>query len=125
MNFTLNRDKTVRSLSGRSVEFKKGVSTHVPPGMWPEVLALGAQPEEELPEPKTFESREPSDPVARRATIMEAFEQMVNGAKRDSFMGTGVPHIKALTAQLGFVLDSKERDKLWQEFKEGKGGSEA
>lgn len=117
MKFTLNRDKTICSTMGYSIAFEKGVATHVPPAMWAEVLAAGGQPEDELPEEKKADTREPQDPNARKALIMATFEQLILSAKREDFAGTGVPHVKSLTALMGFTIDGKERDTLWQEYK--------
>ena len=39
MKFTLNRDRVHASVLGLSVEFKKGVPTHVPPELYAEVQA--------------------------------------------------------------------------------------
>jgi hypothetical protein len=117
MKFTLNRDKTISSTMGYSIAFVKGVATHVPPAMWAEVQAIGAVPDNELPEEKKADTREPQDPVARKAAIMAAFEQMILSAKREDFTGTGVPHAKALAVLIGFTIDGKERDALWQEYK--------
>jgi hypothetical protein len=117
MKFVLNRNKTVVSTQGHAIEFKKGEPTHVPHALWAEVQAIGAVPEEELPEEKRADTKEPADPVARKKAIFAAFEQLILGAKRDSFMATGAPHAKALIAQMGFAIDNKERDVLWAEFK--------
>ena len=48
MKFTLNRDRVHASVLGLSVEFKKGVPTHVPPELYAEVQAVGAVPEDEM-----------------------------------------------------------------------------
>jgi hypothetical protein len=116
MKFILNRNKTVVSTLGHAIEFKKGEPTHVPPEMWPAVQAIGAIPEDELPEEKVADTKEPADPIERKKAIFKAFEQMVLVNDRESFTGTGAPHAKALEAQLGFKIDSKERDALWQAF---------
>jgi len=116
MNFILNRDKTIVSLHGHAIAFKKGIPTHVPPAMYAEVQQIGAIPEDELEETVTVAPKEPDDPIKRKALIYEAFAALVLGAKRESFTGTGAPHAKALAAQLGFIVDSKERDKLWADF---------
>lgn len=50
MKFTLNRDRVHASVLGLSVEFKKGVPTHVPPELYAEVQAIGAVPEDEIVE---------------------------------------------------------------------------
>lgn len=120
MKFVLNRTRTLSSTLGHTIEFTKGVAVHVPPEMWADVQAIGAIPEDELPEVKLAETKEPADPVARKAAIFAAFEALVLGGKRESFMGTGLPHAKALMAQMGFAIDNKERDVLWQEFKQAK-----
>lgn len=117
MKFILNRNKTVVSVLGHAIEFKKGEATYVPKELWTEVQAIGAMPEDELPEEVRAATKEPLDPAERKVAIFGAFEQLVLGAKRESFAGTGVPHAKALAAQMGFTIDNKERDTLWQEFK--------
>lgn len=118
MKFVLNRNHQLSSTLGHTIDFIKGEPVHVPPSMWTNALSIGAVPEEELPQTTVAQTKEPSDPVVRKAAIFEAFEQLILGAKRESFTGTGVPHAKALTAQQGFVIDNKERDALWQEFRQ-------
>ena len=48
MKFTLNRDRVHASVLGLSVEFRKGVPTHVPPELYAEVQAIGAVPDDEI-----------------------------------------------------------------------------
>ena len=117
MKFVLNRAKTVSSTLGHTIEFIKNEPTYVPREMWAEVQAIGAIPEEDLPEVLLAATKEPADPAERKAVIFAAFEQLILGGKRESFAGTGAPHAKVLASQMGFVIDNKERDVLWQEFK--------
>lgn len=117
--FTLNRDKVVSSTKGHTIEFKKGVPTHVPKEMWSEVQAIGALPSEEIVEEEKVVSGRPEDPAEAKKVIFAAFEKLVLANKRESFAGTGAPHIKAVEKITGFDIDSKERDTLWQEFKSG------
>lgn len=117
MEFVLNRNYTLGSTLGHTIEFKKGKAVHVPQELWSAAQGIGAQPADELPEVVVVGTKEPTDPAARKAAIFAAFEQLILGAKRDSFTGTGVPHAKALIGQMGFAIDNKERDILWQEFK--------
>ena len=49
---------------------------------------------------------------------MAGFAQLVKGKQRESFMASGSPHIKALSAVIGFVIDAKERDALWTRYKQ-------
>lgn len=117
MNFITTRDKTHASTQGHTIEFKKGIPTFVPKELWAEVQAIGAVPEDELPETVKAATAEPDDPIARKDLIFAGFKALVEGAQRESFSAVGTPHVKAIAAQIGFVLDAKERDTLWQEFK--------
>jgi hypothetical protein len=117
MKFVLNRNHVLQSTLGHSIGFEKGVAVHVPKEMWNAALSIGASPEDDLPESVLAPTKEPADPEERKAAIMAGFEQLVLSGKRENFTGTGVPHAKALVAQLGFAIDNKERDALWMEFK--------
>lgn len=115
--FTLNRDKTVSSTKGHTIEFKKGVATHVPREMWAEVQAIGALPSEEIVEEEKPAGGRPGDPATAKEDIFKAFEQLVVHGERESFSANGAPHRKAIEKILGWDVDTKERDALWQEFK--------
>lgn len=120
MNFVTNRDITIASTSGHTVEFIKNKPTHVPPGMYAEVQAIGAVPEDDIEEPANTKPVVPEDPIERKRVIFEAFTQLQKDNKRGNFSGTGFPHIKAIGAQSGIMLDEKERDALWTEFAQQK-----
>lgn len=121
MKFTLNRDRVHASLLGLSVEFKKGVPTHVPPALYAEVQAIGAVPEDEIAEAEApVKSAEPSDPVKRKEDIFAAFEVLALRNSREDFTAGGSPRDQALESILGWRLSAKERDMLWTEFKVGK-----
>ena len=72
MEFVLNRNKTVSSTKGHTIEFIKDVPTHVPAEMHSEVMAIGAIPTDELPVEKTVDNPEPQDPQARKQLIIDA-----------------------------------------------------
>ena len=117
MEFVLNRDKTVSSVLGHTIEFKKGIAVHVPHEMWTAVQGIGAIPAEDLPADKLPDSNEPTDPAAREQAIFAGFEKLVNENKRGNFTGVGLPHGKALKEVLGFSIHDKARDALWTTFK--------
>lgn len=118
MKFVMHRNRTIASLSGLSIEFKKGELTHVPPCMYDEVLAAGGVPETEIAEPDPGEGPvEPTDPVARQKAIFAAMETITLRGAREDFTAAGAPHAKALTKHLGWNVDNKERDKAWLAFK--------
>lgn len=120
MNFVFARNKTVSSKFGHVINFQKDVPTHVPPEMYPEVIAVGGIPEEEidLDPPKNPDGKEePVDPGARKAAIFAAFEALSLRGKREDFTAGGQPHPKALAKELGWSISNKERDTMWVAFK--------
>lgn len=118
MNFTMNRNFTVASTMGHAVEFIKGVPTHVPPALYAEVQAVGAIPEEEIPEDEAAaKSNEPSDPLVRKSALFEAFDKIALRGRREDFTAGGSPTNAVLAAELGWTVAAKERDIVWAEFK--------
>ena len=121
MEYIAPRNMTVASTSGRSVEFKKGVATYAPPQMHAELIAVGIVPTEEIPEPEdTGEVQAPTVPAEREAAVFEAIEKLLLRGKRGDFTGTGSPHAAVLSKELGWDIDAKERDVLWQKFQADK-----
>jgi hypothetical protein len=116
MEFMMLRDRMVTSVFGHSIEFKKGVPTHVPPALYAEVLAAGGVPKEELPEEDASKVVEPSDPHVRSEKIQVAIAALVERGKREDFTANGSPHPKALSVELGWPVASKERDAEWARF---------
>lgn len=116
MNFTMQRDRTVASTLGHSIEFKKGVPTHVPPAMYDLVQQHGAVPDEEIPEPEETKTLVPTDPVERTGLIQAAIEIIATRNRSEDFTANGAPHAKVLTAELGWPVDARERDLEWAKF---------
>lgn len=121
MKFIMHRNRTVASPRGHTIEFKKGEPTYVPPECYEDVIAVGAIPEEELPEEPVAEGAEPTDPAERQKAIFDAFEKLVLRNGREDFAASGAPNGKALNNLLGFTVDSKERLTLWNKFQTEKG----
>ena len=120
MKFTLHRDRVLASVLGLSVEFKKGVATHVPPELYAEVQAIGAVPEDEIVDEKAaIKTNEPSDPNKRKEDVFAAFEMLALRNERGDFTAGGSPRDQVLESILGWKLSAKERDALWTEFKVG------
>ena len=116
MEFMMLRDRTVVSVFGHAIEFKKGVLTHVPPALYAEVLAAGGVPKDELPEEDASKIVEPAEPHVRSEKIQAAIQVIVDRARREDFTATGAPHPKILSAELGWPIASKERDAEWALF---------
>lgn len=131
MKFTMPVDKVVATRVGHTIEFKRGVPTHVPKEAWREVQQAGAVPEEQetvvkttsaAPVPKQYA---PDDPVERREAMFAAFTAIIEANRRTDFSANGVPTEKAMEKTLGFEIDSKERDELWNEYRQLSAKNEA
>lgn len=117
MHFILNRDKDIASTTGRSVSFKKDVPTFVPPQMHKEVLALGAEPTEDLPEDTNAPvSKAPEDQDERDRQIRDAIEALTLANNRDDFNAGGKPNLKPLSDFVGWTVSAKERDRVLAEI---------
>ena len=117
MNYIAPRKMTVASVSGRSVEFEKGVPTYAPPQMHAELIAVGIVPAEEIPEVPSAGPVEPTVPAEREAALFTAFEAIVLRGKREDFTAVGVPHNAVLSKELGWSsMSGKERDAAWAKF---------
>lgn len=113
MEFTMMRDKVVVGLVGHAVEFKKGVPTYVVPQMWDTVIAAGAVPNEELPQPEAPKV-DVLQGIEREQAIVEAMKKMVLRAQREDFNAKGYPQPAVISQLVGFPVDAKERDRVWQ-----------
>lgn len=116
MNFVTLRDRTLTSKLGHVIDFKKGEPTYVPPEVWDEAIAIGATPEDELPEEDKTNSTEPNDPVERKAAIQAAFQAIVERGAREDFAASGAPSGKAVNKQLGWTVESRERLEAWNQY---------
>jgi hypothetical protein len=117
MEYISPRKITVASISGRSVCFEKGVPTYAPPQMHAELIRVGIVPAEEMPEPEpTNGPVEPQIAEEREAALFKAFEKIVLRNKREEFTAAGLPHLSAIKVELGWGVDAKERDPLFQKW---------
>ncbi len=114
--FVLHRDYTHRSLLGRSIEFKKGVNTHVPPELVKEAVSIGAVRADGAPvdvlDPEKIAALVPVG-TEREDLICAAFDDLIATNTRADFTGNGMPSLKAMQRTLGFEVDRREIDMLW------------
>ena len=118
--FVLNRNLTIRSLTGHSVAFQKGVPTYVPREMYREVISVGAERVDgDQAEGMSEPSAPPPEPTGaeREELVFEAFNEIVNKNAREDFTAQGAPHVKAIRTLVGFAVDNKERDTLWAKYR--------
>lgn len=118
MKYVAPRKMLVVSVSGRSVEFEKGVPTFAPPQMHKELIERGIVPAEAMPdEPEPVGVKEPTIMEEREAALFAAFEKISLRGKRTDFTAVGVPHNAVLVKELGWNdLNAKERDAAWAKW---------
>lgn len=121
MKFVMHRDRTIASTCGLSIEFKKGVAALVSPGMYAEVIAAGAVPEEELPDDEAAHAKTPEGKAERDAAITKAFETIALRNNSEDFTAGGLPHNKVVSELAGFPVSAKVRDEAWLKFTQAKG----
>ena len=120
----LSRSRTVHCLSGHSVAFKADEPVFVPPPAVAECMAVGAGLLEDFELDDDTAPAAPagaSDPAARKAAILEAFETLRKRDARGDFDAAGKPHPKAVSRLVGFRIEVKERDVMWAEVMESAG----
>lgn len=121
----LRRNYVMTSSFGHSIEFIKDVPTHVPDFIYHEALAIGAQTEDGttvdmIGEPTS--DKTPNDPVERSRLITMAIEDIVERNERREFTAAGSPSVKAVERAVGFDVDAREIQTLWQKYHDDKAG---
>jgi hypothetical protein len=129
--FLSYRDLVVTSTLGYSIEFKKGIPTHVPKAMIPEVLEKGILPCDDkgisAPAAQVGEMAAPAKPAVRvapdeaeerRAEIARVIAMLAEKNSSDDFTAGGAPKPASVTAALGWPVDAKEIRPLWQAYQQ-------
>lgn len=124
--FILNRNYALRSIKGHIINFIKGEPVYVPPVLVAEAVALGAESVDGPIDPL-----EPEAPVKSELTLAEreqamreAIEQMVAANNREDFTAQGTPNLKALSGYVGFTVNKRELEGVWQKYLNEKAGVE-
>lgn len=124
--FVSNRDITVSSTLGHSLDFKKGVPTHVPPIMRKICIERGILPVEGVEEAVVMlEEAErgpklhlaPDDVDERKEAIEKACREIAKRNHSDDFTGGGIPNANAVTAALGWKVNQVEIREIWKELR--------
>lgn len=127
MQFVSNREVVVRSLSGHSIKFLKGVPTDVPRAMISEVMEKGILPVDE--KGKTLDPEEvpvseapkvvlaPEDGYERHDKIYAVIKAIIERNSPKDFTGGGRPHAGSVTSALGWRVDQKEVNGVWEKHR--------
>jgi len=120
MKFVMPRDITIPSIFGHSVEFKKGVPTHVPPKLWPEAMAAdGVAEDTEL----VLEAEKEQTAAERLKQIFMAYEEIMKRGEPNDLAKGGEPHARVVSGLVGFSVSVAERDSSWAAFQKKFGES--
>lgn len=125
--YVLNRDWPLQGF-GHSINFKKGEPTWVPPLLVPGAVAIGAQPVDgQHVDVLPIEEIPPAEltPQEREVLLFAAFDELEGRSGkspdyREDFNAQGLPNVKALAKITGFTASSKERNEVWQKFREAR-----
>jgi hypothetical protein len=101
-----NRDITLNTTKGHSIEFKAGVPTHVPGIIYQDALAIGAVP------------AEGGAPVMPKEPA--TLEPVVARNERGDFTAAGAPSVDAVFDITGFRAPAKEIAVVWQAYRDKK-----
>ena len=120
--FVLNRNYTLRTTMGHSIEFKKDEPTFVPRIVQKEAVAIGALPADgDAPNVLAPEISTPQYSVEEQmAQIQTAFELLIERNDSKDFTGSGVPSVKAVERIVGFSVDRADLNAAWAEYKTSK-----
>lgn len=130
MLFVSNRDITVRSKKcGQSIAFEKGVVTRVPAAMHEECMEKGILPVEADGSPvdpanNTVSATPlgvklaPEDGDTRSVKILEVIQVMVKRNNSKDFTGGGRPLAKSVSMALGWTVDQKDVNAVWEKSRE-------
>ena len=117
----LNRDFILRSITGHSIAFKKGVPIHVPYVLIEKAQSIGAlvaDGEQFMPE----DNKPKAEPMGRERDnlIRQAVEDILERANPDHFTAGGVPTLAAVSKVVGFRPDRAEINRAHQKLRKAK-----
>ena len=126
MLMTLNRDYVLTTMFGHSIRFNKGEPVDVPKMAIKSAVAIGAVEAETNSPPNVIEEPRydgaPADPFEREAQIFEAIKKVVEVNDPDDFTAGNSPRAQALSRVLGYPVDRREINPLWQRYHDEKAG---
>lgn len=130
--FVSHRKINIGSTQGHSIQFEKGVPTHVPRGMHTAVMEKGCVPCDgkgqaldapastaiaEAAEPAGAKLAAPEDAEERAEAIRGVIEKLFKRNNARDFSAGGVPSSDAVTFELGWRVDPREILPIWKKQK--------
>lgn len=118
MDMVLNRNYTMASTLGHTIQFKRNVPTHVPAILRSQAIAIGAVPADGS-DPNVLQdepqvSAAPADPMERIDAVRKAIELIVRRNERGDFTAAGIPTTVAVSQAAGWKVQAREIAHEWQ-----------
>lgn len=106
----LNRNFTLDSTFGHSIRFTKDEEVGVPPILWAQALAIGAEFTDGAVAIEEAKSGpvEPTEPVERATKFAEIIQRLIDKNDFDDFNAAGVPKEAAMSREFGWRVYAKE-----------------
>lgn len=126
LQMVMHRNRVVRTLSGHSIAFEKGVPITVPDLAVKECIQVGAiavdgelpdEVHEDLGDEKKIVDI-PADPTERKNRILKLFKEMQKNQEghRSHFTAAGRPRSNYVSLTLGYDVAAQEIEDIWQEM---------
>ena len=114
----LNRNYTLTSTLGHSIQFRKGVPTHVPPVLYQAAIGIGATrvdgADPDVLKDEARPNQAPLDPIERVDAVRRAIELVVRTNDRFDFTAAGIPTVTAVSEAAGWKVSAREIAHEWQ-----------
>lgn len=118
MEMVLNRNYTMATTLGHTIQFKRGVPTHIPPILRSQAIAIGAIPADgsdpDVLQDEVHANAAPVDPMERIDAVRKAIEQIVRRNERLDFTAAGIPNVAAVSQAAGWKVGAREIAQEWQ-----------
>lgn len=118
MEMVLNRNYTMATTLGHTIQFKRGVPTHVPSVLRSQAIAIGAIPADgsdpDVLQDEAQPNAAPADPMDRIDAVRRAIESIVRRNERLDFTAAGIPTVAAVSQAAGWKVQAREIAHEWQ-----------
>lgn len=118
MQMVLNRNYTMATTLGHTIQFKRNTPTHVPPQLRSQAIAIGAVPADgsdpDVLQDEVQANAAPIDPTERVTAVRTAIETLVRRNERLDFTAAGIPTVAAVSQVAGWKVSAREISNEWQ-----------
>lgn len=118
--YKLNRNYTLRSKFGRSVEFKANEPTYIPSFLEAECVAIGGENcDKEAAKVAPKKKDDGWTYEKRQECLFKLFDDLVKKNDAKDFTASGQPSLSVVKKHVEFDLERAELDDYWKAYKLG------